>query len=192
MTPLIPCFLPPPNGDAQVVCETQIADYLNHLCSMIAKETNQTVHQQWAATSFNKVLPGSPNNCKPDVMLSPLKVDIHHWHQVDCIAQTLACVQVSTKIQKTAVTKVFLHVYRTAHSPLHHQCLDSGCNSLCGILRLLWTSNYIIPVHRAPHVCAPDCRSYVWLRTTLGLRSNSIVTRWLCDGSPHQWEAVST
>ena len=88
-------------------CETQIADYLNHLGSVIAKETNQTVRRQWAATSFNKVLPGSPHDRKPDVMLSPLKVDIHHWRQVDCVAETSACVQVSTKIRKTTVTKAF-------------------------------------------------------------------------------------
>ena len=43
-----------------------------------------------------------------------------------------------------------------------------------------------------PHICAPDHRSHVQLRSTLRLQSNSVVTKWLCDGSPCQWEAVQT
>ena len=88
-------------------CETQIADYFNHLGEVIVTETHQTVRQKWAATSFNKALPGSPHDCKPDIMLSTPNVDIHHWCQVDCVAETSALVQPSTKIQKTTIMKAF-------------------------------------------------------------------------------------
>jgi len=87
--------------------EGQMADYLNHIGAVIAKETNRTAIRKWAATSFSKPLPGSPHDRKPDIMLSPLDVNVHHWRQVDCVAETSACVQANIKTKKTIVTKAF-------------------------------------------------------------------------------------
>ena len=84
--------------------ESQIADHLNHIGAVIAKETNHTVCQKWAATSFSKPL---PHDRKPDIMLSSLGSNVHHWHQVDCVTETLACLQANVKTKRTTVTKAF-------------------------------------------------------------------------------------
>jgi hypothetical protein len=97
----------PPSKRRRPGLEIQMAAYLNYVGKAIAEETGHTVRRKWAATSFNKPLPGSPHDCKPDIMLSPLDVDVHHWRQVDCVAETSVCVQANIKTKKTTVTKAF-------------------------------------------------------------------------------------